>query len=586
MRRPDLSLRHSFHIFRLLLATALSSVGCYSAGDGQTPPEDRIYFPVGLTLVNESKHLLVANSDFDLQYNAGTLNVLDVARLAPLITVPCSEDKDCTAAAARCTAESGSPDCNSRLFCNTAVGLCVDAPGGDQFCGVLEKRPVEAQLLSPGACAYIEPAHPPEGAADASSPLLSEVQIGAFATDVVYRERPASADSFGNADLAGRAFIPVRGDATLHWVDVSSSGALDCGQQNGNACDDLHRAGNHEEENTRDLRLASEPFAVDASPDGAAVMVTNQTTGAVSLFVNDWNPSVGASLQFAVTGLPTRPIGIAALPTPAYIASSRAPYPPGFLVTFRNAPEIDLLRYYNDENRAAGPGSAVARPYAARTAVGAITVNSVGTDSRGIAVDSSKRSEAESDCARHFTLELSCIRDATCVAALDDTVRGQLSECLNKASATPLDVFVANRTPATLLLGRTDPVLNALESTEIPRFYDSLPLTLGPSRVVVGNVVVGVDDQGKLQLERRVFVVCFDSRRIFVYDPERRRLDAEIMTGRGPHALAIDEQRGWLFVGHFTDSFISVVSLDRRFPKSYATTLAIIGKPTPPRASK
>ena len=48
----------------------------------------------------------------------------------------------------------------------------------------------------------------------------------------------------------------------------------------------------------------------------------------------------------------------------------------------------------------------------------------------------------------------------------------------------------------------------------------------------------------------------------------------------------IDETRGWLFIGHFTDSFITVISLDRRFPMTFGKTLATIGKPTPPRASK
>ena len=196
MRRPDHSLRHSFHVHRLLFATALASVGCYSAGDGQTPPEDRIYFPVGLALVNDQKHLLVANSDFDLQYNAGTLNVLDVTQLAPLLTVPCKADDDCTAAAERCATESGSADCNARLACNSALGLCVDAPGSDRFCGVLDERAVQDQLLSPGACAYIEPSSPPHRAGDAGRLLLSEVQIGAFATVGQVRPEDLAATMF------------------------------------------------------------------------------------------------------------------------------------------------------------------------------------------------------------------------------------------------------------------------------------------------------------------------------------------------------------------------------------------------------
>jgi hypothetical protein len=546
VRRFVFSLRHIFSLSGLLLAPALLSSGCYSAGDGVAPPDDRIYFPVGLALVNDSRHLLVANSDFDLQFNAGTLNVLSVENLVPLVMRPCASNADCA-------------DFEGRPECDTSIGLCSDQPSGGNPCGTLSDLPLEKQVLTPGRCSYIDTAKP----SSAGDVLVSKVQIGAFATDVVFRQKPGFLpEEHGPEEVAGRAFVPVRGDATLHWVDVTGAGKLQCGQsQDGGACDDLHRAGNHTEENSRKLRLNHEPYAVDASPGGEAVLVTNQNTGTVSLFVNDWNPSVGLSLQFALTGLPLRPVGVAALPTPAYAASHDDAYPPGFLVTYRDAAVVDLIRYYDDENGNRGGGQ-FARPYAARTNSIGININSVGTDSRGIAVDATARRSAERACP-----------------AGD-------SECLVAASATPLDVFVANRSPATLLVGRTAPFRNALESTEVPNFYDSIALTLGPSRVVVGNVVVGTEATGEPVLERRVFVVCFDSHRIFIYDPRSRRFESEIMTGRGPHALAVDEKRGWLFIGHFTDSYISVVSLDRRFTKTYGKTLATIGEPTPPRASK
>jgi DNA-binding beta-propeller fold protein YncE len=83
-----------------------------------------------------------------------------------------------------------------------------------------------------------------------------------------------------------------------------------------------------------------------------------------------------------------------------------------------------------------------------------------------------------------------------------------------------------------------------------------------------------------------VFVVCFDSRRIFVYDPKRRMIEAVISTGRGPYALAIDDARGLGYVAHFTDSYLGVISLDQRFPQTYATIVASIGTPSPPRSSK
>jgi hypothetical protein len=99
--------------------------------------------------------------------------------------------------------------------------------------------------------------------------------------------------------------------------------------------------------------------------------------------------------------------------------------------------------------------------------------------------------------------------------------------------------------------------------------------------VVTGMII---NAEGKPEL--RAFVVCFDSRRIFVYDPVRDKIEADIVTGRGPHALAIDSTHGLAYVGHFMDSYIGVIGLDQRFPRSYATLIAAIGKPVPPRTTK
>ena len=90
----------------------------------------------------------------------------------------------------------------------------------------------------------------------------------------------------------------------------------------------------------------------------------------------------------------------------------------------------------------------------------------------------------------------------------------------------------------------------------------------------------------------RVFAAAFDSRLVFSYDPEARRVDATIRTGRGPHALAFDTQldgddvHAYLFVGHFTDSYLGVVDLDLRRPDTFGTLFASVGTPTPPRESR
>jgi hypothetical protein len=99
--------------------------------------------------------------------------------------------------------------------------------------------------------------------------------------------------------------------------------------------------------------------------------------------------------------------------------------------------------------------------------------------------------------------------------------------------------------------------------------------------VVVGDVLNGDGVR-----ERRAFAISFDSRRITIYDPARGRVEAEVATGRGPQAFAVDAEHGLGYVAHFTDSYIGVVDLDQRRPNTYGTIVASFGHPDPPRAAK
>ncbi len=473
-------------------------------------PADQIYFPVGLAIDAKSENLFVVSSDFDLQYNGGAIQSYrlgrktleeprDTAGLFDNLPQRCSSDEDC---------ESGS--------CTSGVCACPSP--------TLARAPAD-QLLYPGPCTPIEP-KPLQGA---------QAKIGAFATDAVLRPRPSGAAT------PERLFVPVRGDSTLHWLDVAGGG-LDCGQDSDGRCDEAHTAGNDAaKENTRGLELGAEPFAIDANRDGSTIVVTNQTTGTASLFVTDAADDLGPQLRFALSSdrIPSRPVGIVNLPQAAPTADD------AFLMTFRNSAQVRLLRFADDGE------SSPRREYLLDNGGVAIDSNSVGTDSRGIAVDDAARSLARGRCA-----------DGD-------------QACLDQAELVPIDVYVANRTPASLIIGQTRPPL------EYPYFFQSLPLTVGPSRVVVGQVKTPSGES-----ESRVFVVCFDSRRVFVYDPKRSRFEAEILTGRGPHAVAVDSERSLLYVAHFTDSFIGVFSLDLSNPASYGTMLGTLGTPKTPRSSK
>lgn len=547
--------------FLSILAVAPLCAGCIDPSAGVEPPLSRIYFPVGLAVSPSATRLYVVNSDFDLQFSGGAVQALDLDRVRESVPRSCSSDADCDAAR-RCddqpTIENG----------GIASGWCVDrdGPHAGQPCGPLGEKDTAKLVLTPGRCGYLNTGSPQGGGA---SLVVSSVGIGAFATDVIYRSRPGGP--------GGRLFIPVRGDATLHYIDViddSEPGTvpfeLECGQgANDGDCDDAHRRGDDpEEENTRGLRLPREPFGIDATALGDAMVITHQTEGAASLFVNDdeaWGDGVsslgvGPKLEFALGGLPTRPVGVVALPEPAVVAEKQLGYQPGFLVTFRNAAEVRLLRYFDDA------ASKPARPFIQQSGGAAITANSIGVDSRGIAVEGSQRASCEASCPTDAG-------DAR-------------TDCLASCAAIPLRVFVANRAPSSLLIGETRPNASLTGSDDLPRFVDALPLPFGPSRVIVGEVL---DESG--QRKPRVFVVCFDSRRIAIYDPDGRRVEKWVETGRGPHALAIDigerngEPYAHGYVGHFTDSYIGVIDLDQR-SAHYGSVVMTLGRPVPPRASK
>ncbi|HEY6556044.1 MAG TPA: hypothetical protein VI072_02180, partial [Polyangiaceae bacterium] len=470
-----------------LLCAALVSSSCFSPGDGIEPPLDRIYFPAGLALnvpekyggpsTRNATHLFVANSNFDLQFNGGSLQSY---ALQPLRDRLCGSNDDCTG---KC--EGVSPCSCASATDPSAPPWCV--PDVANPCGPFGRARAASQKNVPGACRFVDPGNPQDG-----GPALTadSVEIGAFATDLVYQEFP------GAPPGVGRLFAPVRGDATLHWLDVDANGGIDCGDEgNSGECDDRHRAGDDpEEENTRGQRLPTEPFGIAASEDGLNVLVTHQTEGKVSLFRQDENARAdnrAPRLEFVQDGLPSRAIGIVAVPRPGLVPADDADYEQAFLVTYRNAAQVDQLRVTPEFGKASPP-----RPFLWQSGAVRIAVNSLGYDSRGIALDATERRICEAECAEGDTA------------------------CLQNCAAKPLGVYVANRTPETLIIGKTNTARNLTSTSDLPVFTDTMDLSVGPSRVVVGQVI---DLQGKLAT--RVFVVCFDSRLIFGYDPVSGRID-------------------------------------------------------------
>lgn len=542
---------------------------CTPAGEGIEPPPDAIYFPTGLALSRDSRHLYVANSDFDLQYNAGTLLSVDMDHIRRLLPRGCTSDADC-AATHYCDVPLGPEDPVERSF------WCVERGGAyaGHPCGGLGEKQASERVTVPGRCQAVTLSRPPDAG---PSLLVDSVEIGAFATDAIVRPAPPG------ASFAERLFVPVRGESSVNWVDVSPEGKFDCGQASSRACDESHRIGRDPSSNSRALVLPPEPYAIDATPDASAIVVTHQTQGAVSLLRNDWQ--VGPHLEHVYGGLPAMPIGVRAVPEPAVVTAGYYQLNPGFLVVYATNPRLDLFRYAPDAL------STPTRPYLELAGSSPISINSGSYDVRGVAIDDSARSKCEqevgssSETCQDQCAEPSVSDPNACVAGCDAARASGLLQC----ASVPLLVYASSRSPASLLVGRTFPSSPDAPNSDVPRFTDAYPLPTGPSRVQIVHVI-----NASGEVETRVLVVCFESRRIAVFDPLRHAIETYVTTGRGPQAIVedfaapseTDEGHALAVVGHFTDSYLGVIELDRRRGRSYGTVVLSLGTAIAPRTSK
>src|SRR6185369_16833631 len=486
-------------LLRLAALSALLLNACYPPGDGKAPPLDEIYFPTGLALDGQTlntdgapRYLYLANSDFDLQYRSSSLISYDLDRLSGIIprscntSADCPDDEACDAPGAERLPDDVDSKRTPSYYC---VAPTLSAGGALRVCGdVGEHDPAEA-VLYPGRCKSI----------DAIPLKVDSVGIGAFASDVIWRKNCASDDQ---ACSSSRLFIPVRGDSTLHWIDVKKIQdpateppvpgmpyQLDCGQNNGDeeGCDAAHRSGDNPDDNDDHLEQNPEPFGVDATENGEFVVVTDQTTGTVSLYHDEGIK--GPMLVNIASGLPFAPIGVAAVPKPTF-ADPTTDYAPSFLVTYRNAPQIDLLRVHQEEPVTSTSQASYTRYTLRRGGSVPINANSLNFDQRGIVIDDSPRGADYDKCLTPPGQMTPLDPEAYCATAADvEQCRIDLSACL-KSAQQPL-VFAASRAPASMLVGAMTTDLNYESGTsELPSFTDSLPLSVGPSRVVVGKVRV------------------------------------------------------------------------------------------------
>jgi hypothetical protein len=582
------------------LAPALTT-GCYSSSDGTPPPTNALYFPTGLAVSTGGNVLYVINSDFDLQWNGGTLQSFNLFQMRHDTVVTINDPNDPNLPLVNPPTPQGSCPYNPPLY----------DPGGTgsrQHLGETCSPQMQSQ--------YYEEDSAIIGAFATDLQLSGCSEIPSVLNPSAYPTCPTQTDA-----TVQRLFAPVRGNTSLTWAQVVWDDPtskpepntpfapfnLDCGVRVDDRCDTGHEAGvnPYEPGNNRYLTLPGEPFGMAQSEDGTVIAITHQTETQTSLLASGFdaqgNVILTPSMQFVLNGVDNGGNGIVVVPhdpdafpdcgMPAQGGvTPPCPPQPAFLQTSRDIAKVDLLRYYSDQD--GENSSSYLRPFLVEERSFPITTNSGGSDSRGIAIDPTPR--------------IACKNQ---ISATDPEYRAKIAAC----AQLPARVFIANRAPPTLILaeiGENSAAEGIYDADQLV-FLGNVPLSPGPSRVYVAPIV---DANGNYAV--RVFVVCFDSNDIYVYDPDAEAIEAVIQVAPGPFALAFDpfsiedvalrrpvlvDSRDpepvlnesllvyrFAYIASFTNSYMQIIDLDNSRPdkSTFEQVVFTLGSPQIPKGSE
>jgi hypothetical protein len=473
------------------------------------PPADIFFFPSSAVMAPGGQWLFVANSNADLRYNDGTLAMVDVQAAAA--------DRARPGAWAACPQQ----DYVTPLSRSLPPTCCWDA--------------LDSNILNCDERLYVQ--------ADAT------VRIGSFAAGMVWQPYCTGACSAGCPfDPAGaRIILGVRGDTSLTYVDVVPDAAggrptLHCRDDGADAplaeCTQKvvdtapFLTSEQADSSLPRIQLPDEPYALTLDKDRNLLYVGHLVgntsvadSGGISVF--DVSPKAESK---AVAGFPPQPDFIAPFPSP-FPASSTGGYgitslsmhaplgsdPAGskeILVSSRYLPEVtSMVPFLSGNSTAAsfncGPNSDVVLLGAGDT----LNTGLVGTETRGVAIVDPPP------------------------AAPDE----------------PQRVFALQRVPPDLV------------EFDVAR-NQSGALTLRPSNVIEtcsSPTFLYQHDAGD---GMRLYVNCFDTGEIYVFDPYVPALISSFQVGRGPGGMVFDPTLPVAYVLDFSQNDLVVVDLQPGSP--------------------
>jgi hypothetical protein len=522
---------------------ALVAAGCSLSQNGVPPPGDTFFYPTG-AIMNPTdtagNWLYVANSNADLRFNDGTLVMVDVAQ----------------AYAERHPADPNDP--------NTSWGSCAQA---DYVHPLSRSEPqiccwdvLDSNILNCDERRYIR--------SDAT------VLIGSFAALMVWQSScvdPCLAyhATTPNVPLdcladpqAGRLLIGVRGDTSLTYVDVAPVGV----QQNYGTHPAFHCTGDTPTTSMAECNQkvvdTSSPLAIESGdpqapsttlPDEPYALALDQGRG--YLYIGHLVGSTSVQDTGGVSLFDVSGTGFVAAgefpPAPRFIAPFGSPFPPSssglfgvtsltmhealgaprnrsdpnsqyLYVSSRYVPQVTSMYPLGPSICAGDENDDVIVP-----AGNTLNTNLVGSEMRGVEFIDPVPGSDVSYAQRAYALQ----------RVPPDLVGFDIAT--NESGAT-------NATPT-----------DVLETCSSPTFLYQHDSGDGP----------------------RLFVNCFDTAEVYVFDPAGPTLLTTFTVGRGPAGMVFDTARPLAYVLNFSQNDVSVVDLAPRSPTQYHVVQRI-GFPT------
>ncbi|HVV16251.1 MAG TPA: hypothetical protein VHH90_03535 [Polyangia bacterium] len=478
------------------------------------PPADTLFFPSSAAMAPDGGWLFVANSNADLRYNDGTLLVMNVGEdrtvatdSGPVTLRGAASDRARPSDWAICP----QPDYVHPLPRSTPPTCCWDA--------------LDSNILNCDERLYVQ--------------AETTVRIGSFAAGMVWQPNCKSPCDVGcTADPDGaRIILGVRGDTSLTWVDVLPAGdgphpALRCRQDgaDGSLAECTQKVtdttsvlfSQSGDPNAPPVGLPDEPYAL-ALDQARGLLYVGHLVGNTSVVA-----SGGLSLfDVSETALPS----VAGFPSaPKFVAPFNSPFAPNGAGNFG----VTALSLH------APLGSSpdgVQEIFVSSRYVPQVTTM--------IPFLSGNADSATWNCSPGSDVVLLGGSDALNSGLVGSEMRGvAIIDPPKSAPDQPQRAFVLQRVPP------------ALVSFDVDR-NSAGALTARPSAALeTCSSPTFLYQQGT-----RLYVNCFDTGEIYVFDATIPSIVTSFQVGRGPGGMVFDPKLPVAYVLDFTQNDIVVVDL-------------------------